>query len=182
MIGCPGDDPGPRGPWLPDGVPSSARTIPRAARAAQRRREVPMGVSRGSGGWDGDLKTGKGFMRPAHGTDLPFTVGSRFEGQPQSNPEELIGAALSGCFSMALAANLGGAGKPPTRIRTSADVTIEKQSVGFTITTIALTTEAVVPGIEAAKFQEIAEVTKKTCPVSKVLAAARISLVATLKT
>lgn len=140
-----------------------------------------MGVSKGSASWDGGLQDGKGFMRPAHGPDIPFTKGSRFEGQPQSNPEELIGAALSGCFSMALAANLGAGGHAPRQIRTSADVSIEKGAAGFSITTIALTTEAVVPGLDPSKFQEIAETTKKTCPVSKVLAGARISMVAQLR-
>src|SRR4029079_6439538 len=103
----------------------------------------------------------------AHGPDLPFSLGSRFEGQPQSNPEELIGAALCGCFSMALTANLGAAGHVPTSVRTSADVRLEKQAAGFASTSIALTTEAVVPGADAAKFKEIAETTKKSCPVSK---------------
>jgi osmotically inducible protein OsmC len=139
-----------------------------------------MGISKATGGWDGAVKDGKGFMKPAHGPEVPFSAGSRFEGQAQSNPEELIGAALCGCFSMALTANLGNAGHPPKSVRTSADVTIEKQPGGFAITTIALTTEAVVPGVEDAKFQETAETTRKTCPVAKVLAGARITLTATL--
>ena len=112
---------------------------------------------------------------------LPFSAASRFEGQPQIGPEELIGAALSGCFSMALTAALAAAGHAPKRVRTAADVSLEKQAAGFSITTIALTSEAVVPGIDAAKFQEIAEATKKSCPVSKALAGVAITLTATLK-
>ena len=140
-----------------------------------------MGISKGSGGWDGAVKDGKGFMKPEHGSALPFSAASRFEGQPQSNPEELIGAALCGCFSMALTANLAAAGHVPTSVRTSADVRLEKQAAGFAITTIALTTEAVVPGVDAAKFKEIAEATKKSCPVAKALAGVAITLGAGLK-
>ncbi len=139
-----------------------------------------MGVSKASARWDGSLKEGKGAMTPAHGPDLPFSLGSRFEGQPQSNPEELIGAALAGCFSMALAATLGAQQLTPTSIRTSADVKLEKQATGFAITGIMLTTVAVVPGLDAAKFAELAETTKKSCPVSKALSAVPITLSATL--
>jgi osmotically inducible protein OsmC len=140
-----------------------------------------MGVSKASGGWEGSVKEGRGFMRPAHGPEMPFSAGSRFEGQAQSNPEELIGAALCGCFSMALAANLGSAGLAPKSVRTSADVTLEKQTQGFAITTISLRTEVVGTAAEAAKFQEIAETTRKTCPVAKSLAGVRITLAATSK-
>ena len=72
-----------------------------------------MGISKASAKWDGNIKTGKGVMSPAHGSDIPFSLGSRFEGQPGSNPEELLGAALSGCFSMALSLSLEKAGSPP---------------------------------------------------------------------
>jgi osmotically inducible protein OsmC len=120
-------------------------------------------------------------MKPAHGAEANFSVGSRFEGQPASNPEELIGAALAGCFSMALTSGLEKAGFQPASVSTNADVTIERQETGFTITSIELTTQASVPGIDAAKFQSIAEETKKTCPVSKALAAVpRIGLKASL--
>jgi osmotically inducible protein OsmC len=139
-----------------------------------------MGVSKGSARWEGGLKQGKGTMKPAHAPEASFTLGSRFEGQPASNPEELIGAALAGCFSMALTSNLEKAGFQPKSVQTSADVTIEKGEAGFAITTIALSTEASVPGVDPAKFQQIAEETKKTCPVSKALAGVKISLKAAL--
>lgn len=141
-----------------------------------------MPISKASGQWDGTLKAGKGSMKPAHGPDVPFTLGSRFEGQPASNPEELLGAALAGCFSMALSLGLETAGSPPKSIRTSANVKLEKDGDGFTITSIELATEAEVPGIDDAKFQAVAEATKKGCPVSKALAGVKsITLSATLK-
>ena len=140
-----------------------------------------MGISKASAQWDGSIKTGQGTMKPAHAGEVPFSVGSRFEGQPASNPEELIGAALAGCFSMALASNLGKAGATPKTIRTSAAVKLDKVGEGFTITAIELTTVADVQGVDAAKFQEIAEQTKKGCPVSKALASVeRITLDASL--
>lgn len=139
-----------------------------------------MGVSKASAEWTGGLKDGKGSMKPAHAGDVGFSLGSRFEGQPASNPEEMIGAALAGCYSMALTAALERSGLAPQSVRTSADVTLEKLADGFSITGIALTTQARVPGADAAKFQQIAEETKKTCPVSKALAATPITLSASL--
>jgi len=140
-----------------------------------------MGVSKSSARWEGGLKQGKGTMKPAHGSEANFTLGSRFEGQPASNPEELLGAALAGCFSMALTSALEKAGFQPRSVSTNADVTIEKGDAGFSITSIGLTTEASVSGVDAGKFQELAEETKKNCPVSKALAAVpRVTLKATL--
>jgi len=139
-----------------------------------------MPTSKGSAQWQGGLKDGSGTMKPAHGADLPYSLGSRFEGQPASNPEELIGAGLAGCFSMALALGLEQAGWKPTNIRTNADVRIEKQGEGFAITTIELTSQASIPGADAARFQAIAEETKKNCPVSKALAGTKITLKASL--
>jgi osmotically inducible protein OsmC len=140
-----------------------------------------MANSKASAQWEGTLKTGKGVMKPSHAAEIPFTFGSRFEGQPMSNPEELIGAALAGCFSMALSLGLEQAGAHPRVIRTTADVKLDKDGDGFGITAIELTTQADVPGLEAGKFQTIAEATKKACPVSKALAGVRnISLKATL--
>ena len=141
-----------------------------------------MGISKGSAQWDGGIKDGKGVMKPAHAPEAPFSLGSRFEGQPGSNPEELIGAALSGCFSMALTLSLEKAGAKAQSVRTSADVKLDKDGDGFSITTIELTTQASVPGLDAAKFQAIAEETKKNCPVSKALAGVKISLKASLAT
>lgn len=140
-----------------------------------------MGISKASAQWDGNIKSGKGVMKPAHAAEVPFSLGSRFEGQAASNPEELIGAALAGCFSMALSLGLEKAGASPKSIRTSANVSLDKDGEGFTITSIELTTEADVPGLDAEKFQAIADETKKACPVSKALAGVRnISLRATL--
>ena len=129
-----------------------------------------MGTSKASGQWDGTLKAGKGKMKPDHGSEIEFTLASRFEGARASNPEEVLGAALAGCFSMALSLGLEKAGATPQSIRTSADVKLEKDGDGFTITTIALSTEVRAAGLDDAKLQSIAEVTKKNCPVSKALA------------
>jgi osmotically inducible protein OsmC len=129
-----------------------------------------MGISKATAQWDGSLKTGKGVMKPAHAPEIPFSVASRFEGAPASNPEEIIGAALAGCFSMALSLGLEKAGATPKSIRTSANVKLDKDGDGFTITAIELTTEASATGIDDAKFQGVAEATKKGCPVSKALA------------
>ena len=130
-----------------------------------------MSISKASAQWEGTIKNGKGVMKPAHGGDIAFSRGTRFDGETGSNPEELIGAALAGCFSMALSVGLERAGATPRNIRTSAAVKLEKVSDAFSITSIDLTTEADVSGIDDAKFHEVAEATKKDCPVSKALAA-----------
>ena len=106
----------------------------------------------------------------------PFSFRTRFEGAPGTNPEELLGAAHAGCFSMALSHGLAQAGKPPTSVDTKAVVTLE----GVTITKIELATRAVVPGLSAAEFQTFAEDAKANCIVSKALAAVPITLQATL--
>ena len=139
-----------------------------------------MGISKASGQWEGGLKDGKGVMRPAHAAEAGFSLGSRFEGQPSSNPEEFIGAALAGCFSMALTVALEQAGAKPKSVKTTADVKLEKQGAGFTITGIALSSTAEAAGIDAAKFAELAQETKKACPVSKALAGTTITLEAKL--
>lgn len=138
-------------------------------------------LSKAAAQWSGPFKSGRGTMKPAHGTEEPFSVTSRFEEGRGTNPEEMIGAALAGCFSMALTSALEKAGFQPKSVATSADVTIEKGDAGFSITSIELTTHASVPGVDPAKFQAIAEETKKTCPVSKALAAVpRVGLKASL--
>jgi lipoyl-dependent peroxiredoxin len=139
-----------------------------------------MAISKGNAQWDGGFKDGKGVMKPAHGPEAQFSVRSRFEGQEGSNPEELVGAALAGCFSMALTVGLEMAGMKPKGVKTSAEVKLEKQGEGFAITSIALHTEANVPGADSAKFQQVAEDTKKGCPVSKALAGTTITLHASL--
>jgi lipoyl-dependent peroxiredoxin len=139
-----------------------------------------MAISKGSAQWTGGLKDGKGTMKPAHAAEAAFSLASRFEGAPSSNPEELIGAALSGCFSMALTVALEQAGLKPKSVKSSADVHLDRQGEGFAITSIELIAEASVPGVDNAKFQTIAEETKKGCPVSKALAGTKITLTATL--
>jgi osmotically inducible protein OsmC len=139
-----------------------------------------MALSKGSAQWEGGLKDGKGSMKPAHAPEAIFTAGSRFEGQEGSNPEELVGAALAGCFSMALTAGLERAGLKPRAVRTSADVRIERGADGFAITGITLSTTADVPGADPAQFQQIAQDTKKGCPVSKALTGTQITLQASL--
>jgi osmotically inducible protein OsmC len=139
-----------------------------------------MSTSQATARWDGSLKEGRGVMQPANAAEVPFSLATRFEGKKGSNPEEMIGAALAGCFSMALSASLGKAGFTPKSIQTSAAVQLDKDGEGFKISSIALTTNAEIPGIEKAKFDSIAEETKKQCPVSKALAATPITLKASL--
>jgi lipoyl-dependent peroxiredoxin len=131
--------------------------------------------------WQGDLRSGKGQVSLGSGAwSGPYSFRSRFESGDGTNPEELIGAAHAGCFSMALAAGLSAAGHAPDRIRTQATVEIEKQDSGFAITRIRLETEAKVPGIDEAGFLEQAQTAKANCPVSKALAGTTIELDAKL--
>src|SRR5436305_10894813 len=131
--------------------------------------------------WDGTLQEGSGHMRFGSGAfDGAYSFSSRFEDGTGTNPEELLAAAHAGCYSMALSGALGRNGTPPTRIATTADVHLNKTDAGFRIQRIDLHTEAEVPGIDDAKFQEIAETTKSGCPVSVLLAGAEINLDAKL--
>lgn len=132
--------------------------------------------------WEGNLAEGKGQLKLGSGAfEGPYTFKSRFEeGQSATNPEELIGAAHAGCFTMALTAQLSRAGLTPTRIHTTAQVKLEKIGEAFSITKIDLDTEAEIPGIDDAKFQEYAKGAKENCPVSKALAGTEISLNAKL--
>lgn len=139
-----------------------------------------MSTSKASARWEGTLREGRGNMKPANGPEVAFSMKTRFEGERGSNPEEMVGAALAGCFSMALSAALGRAGVNPTKIETEASVQLEKQADGFAITTITLQTQATVPGLDAAKFETIAQETKAQCPVSKALAGTKINLQASL--
>ncbi|MNT08357.1 Peroxiredoxin OsmC [compost metagenome] len=131
--------------------------------------------------WEGGLKDGKGQISTESGAlkNNPYGFNTRFEGQPGTNPEELIGAAHAGCFSMALSMMLGEAGFTAERIDTTAEVTLDKQEQGFAITAVHLILKAKVPGASEAKFLEVANKAKAGCPVSKVLNA-KISLDATL--
>ena len=121
--------------------------------------------------WSGGIKDGKGFISTQTGVlnEAPYGFKSRFEEGPGTNPEELIGAAHAGCFTMALAFQLQGAGFTPTELTTEAVVTVEQQGGGFVITKSALALNANVPGIDRAKFEELARTAEKNCPVSKVL-------------
>ena len=127
--------------------------------------------------WLGGVMDGGGTVKFGSGAyEGPYSFRSRFESGTGTNPEELIAAAHAGCFSMALSAALTGAGHPPTRIHTTANVKLEKDGDGFTITEIELETEGQVPGIDDATFQATAEDAKKGCPVSKALAGPKITL------
>ncbi len=141
-----------------------------------------MPVRKASAVWEGPMTEGRGVMRFGSGAfEGPYTFLSRFDSAPGTNPEELIGAAHAGCFSMAFSGLLGTKGHPPKRIETAAEVTIVKVGEGFKITDIALKTVAEVPGIEEAAFLELAETAKKTCPVSQALTGVKITLDASLK-
>jgi osmotically inducible protein OsmC len=129
--------------------------------------------------WDGDLRSGKGRMKFGS-FEGPYSFSSRFEDGQGSNPEELIGAAHAGCFSMKLAGDLTAAGFTPRRINTTANVHLDKVDQGFKITSVELVTEADIPGIDNQKFVEIAEGAKKNCPVSQALSAIDIQLSAKL--
>ena len=123
--------------------------------------------------WKGSFKEGGGTISTETGVlkEAPYGFRSRFEGGPGTNPEELIGAAHAGCFSMAFSVMLGEAGFTADSIETHADITFEKLAEGFTITKSHLTVVAKIPGIDAAKFTEIANRAKAGCPVSRLLKA-----------
>lgn len=128
---------------------------------------------KGQAHWEGDIKHGKGYISSESGAlkDQPYGFNTRFEGKPGTNPEELLGAAHSACFSMALSLMLGEAGYTPESIDTVADVSLDKVDGGFAITKIALDSTVKLPGIDKDKFDEIIKAAKAGCPVSKVLTA-----------
>jgi len=131
--------------------------------------------------WEGDLKDGKGSMRLGSGAwQGSYSFASRFQEAGGTNPEELIGAAHAGCFSMALSHGLSQAGHTPKQVRTSAKVHLEKTGDGFRISQIDLNCDADVPGLDQATFQKIADDAKHNCPVSKLVTGARIQLEARL--
>ncbi len=140
-----------------------------------------MAVRTADAEWSGGLMSGKGEMELGSGAFKgPFSFKSRMEEGTGTNPEELIGAAHAGCYSMQFSAMLEHAGFPPERVRTSAKVYFVPDGPGFSINKIELTTEGNVPGIDAAKFQELAQAAKTSCPVSKALAGTEITLNAKL--
>ena len=129
-----------------------------------------MPTRKASAKWEGGLKGGKGtFTGESGGIGGQYSFSSRFENGVGSNPEELLAAAEAACFSMALSGSLEKNGTPPTSIETSAACTVQPVEGGFGITSIALDVNAVVPGIDNAKFQEITAATLTGCPVSKAL-------------
>jgi osmotically inducible protein OsmC len=131
--------------------------------------------------WEGNLRDGSGTMKLGSGAfEGSYSFVSRFESGAGTNPEELIAAAHAGCFSMALSNGLSQAGFTPTSIATSATVHLDRVADGFGITKIDLDTVGTVPGIDDAKFQEVAAAAKAGCPVSKVLTGAEITLSARL--
>ncbi|MFA7158062.1 MAG: OsmC family protein [Kiritimatiellia bacterium] len=131
--------------------------------------------------WLGNLKDGKGTMELGSGIfQGPYSFRSRFEMGDGTNPEELIAAALAGCFSMALAHILSEAGYAPLKIATTAKAHLDAVLNGFAIKIIELETEGAVPGIESEQFRQYAEEAKTNCPVSKALAGAKIELTAKL--
>ena len=135
--------------------------------------------------WKGNGPQGTGSLDMQSGVfkAQPYSANSRFvseDGKAGTNPEELLGAAHAGCFAMAVSFGLTGAGHPPTELKVTASVDLQKVDAGWGITQITLDLEAQVPGIDVAKFTEIAETAKKGCPISKALAATPIALNAKL--
>lgn len=134
--------------------------------------------------WNGHLTDGAGTMRFGSGAfEGPYSFASRFTdeaGRTGTNPEELVAGAAAGCYSMALSGDLGAAGHNVTSVRTTADVTVEKDGGGFTITGIILRTEAEVAGVDGDEFQRIAEGTRQNCPVARLLTGAPLTLEAKL--
>lgn len=127
--------------------------------------------------WSGNLMEGKGRITVQSGTlDAPYDFRARTADGKGTNPEELIGAAHAGCFTMQLSALLGAAGFTATKLKTTAKVHLEKAGAGFAIPRIELELEGTVPGLDAAGFQKHAEVAKASCPVSKALAGTAVTL------
>lgn len=128
---------------------------------------------KGQAHWEGDIKRGKGTISTESGAlkQQPYGFNTRFEGKPGTNPEELIGAAHAGCFSMALSLMLGEAGYTPESIDTTANVSLDKVDGGFAITKIELTSTVKLPGIDEATFDKIINKAKAGCPVSQLLKA-----------
>ena len=132
--------------------------------------------------WRGTGRDGSGVLSTDSGVlaETPYSFKTRFESEKGTNPEELIAAAHAGCFTMALAFQLSGAGHPPEDLNTRADVSLEQEGAGWKIAAVALTLRARVPGLSKDEFMKLAEAAKAGCPVSKVLNA-KITLDATLE-
>lgn len=139
-------------------------------------------IRKGSAEWRGSLKEGKGTVSTESGvlSNANYSFSTRFENARGTNPEELIGAAHAGCFSMALSGQLGNAGMTPESIATTASVSLEKGDSGFSITAVHLDVTARIPGADPAKFEQAANAAKAGCPVSKLLNA-KITMTAKLE-
>jgi len=138
-------------------------------------------IRKASAVWNGNLKDGKGTVSTESGVlaQTPYSFRSRFETGSGTNPEELLAAAHAGCFTMALSAQLTGAGLTPESLSTSAALTLEKLDAGWTISKVHLEVTARVPGVNNESFQKAAADAKANCPVSR-LFKAEITLKATL--
>jgi len=139
-------------------------------------------IRKGRARWQGTGRDGTGALSTDSSVlnDTPYSYKTRFESTPGTNPEELIAAAHAGCFTMALAFQLQTAGFTATELATEAAVTLDQDGAGFTITRSALTLRARIPGIDRAKFDELAHAAELNCPVSKLIKA-EITLDATLE-
>jgi lipoyl-dependent peroxiredoxin len=141
-----------------------------------------MTIRKAEAEWTGSLREGKGELALESGAFRgPYSFKARFEDGKETNPEELLGAAHAGCFTMALTALLARQQLAPAKIHTTASVHLEQEPGGFTIPRIELRTRATIPGIDAAKFAALAADAKQNCPVSKALAGVEITLDAELE-
>ena len=127
-----------------------------------------MPIRNASATWEGGFRGGKGSFKAESGVSGAYSFGSRFENAKQSNPEELLAAALASCYSMALSVGLEKNGTPPTRIETTVACSIDKVGEGFKITKMHLTVRGKVPNVDAPTFDKLAQATKDGCPVSQV--------------
>jgi osmotically inducible protein OsmC len=140
-----------------------------------------MAIRKANAEWNGGLKEGKGKVALGSGAfEGPYSFQSRFEEGNGTNPEELIGAAHAGCYSMALSGALEGAGFSPESVKTEAHVSLVKEGEGFTINKIKLVTNAKIPEISQEDFEKHAQGAKENCPISKALSATQIELEANL--
>jgi lipoyl-dependent peroxiredoxin len=148
--------------------------LPKSSLRTRHKRHTISSMKRkGSAVWRGGIKTGEGTVSTESGvlSNVGYSFAKRFGDEPGTNPEELIGAAHAGCFSMAFSGQLGAAGFEAEKIETTATVTVENVEGGFAITKVHLDVQATVPNLDENQFQEIAKKAKEGCPVSKLLKA-----------
>jgi osmotically inducible protein OsmC len=132
--------------------------------------------------WEGDVSRGRGTVTAESGkVSAEYSFGTRFSGEPGTNPEELLAASHASCFTMALSLALTREGHPPTAIDTTARVHLRRENQGFDVPTIELSTTATAPGLDADEFQRLAKGAKENCPISRALRATEIVLTATLQ-